>query len=56
MTAMNDFKPTISPGYTGNRHDDPPVTLTGGQCGILGFVAGTMFMMIITLLFRGLGA
>lgn len=56
MNAMNDFKPILRPGYTGNRHDDKPEALTAEQAGLLGFVTGMAFIMIITLLFRGLGA
>jgi hypothetical protein len=49
MNAMQDMKHLRSPGYTGNRHDDKPETLTKEQVGILSFVAGMLVMMTVTL-------
>lgn len=50
MKAMLDQKPRINSGYTGNRHDDKPDSLTKEQIGILSFVAGLMFAITISLL------
>jgi len=48
-SALKDFKPELYPGYTGNRHDDPPAKLSAGQAGMLGFVAGMMLVLTISL-------
>jgi hypothetical protein len=47
---MLDFKPSRSPGYTGNRHDDPPKKLSREQFGILCFVVGMMFALTLSLM------
>lgn len=52
--AMTDQKPRINPGYTGNRHDDKPESLTAGQAAILGWVVGMMMMLTISLFVGGL--
>ena len=49
--AMQDFKPLLNPGYTGNRHDDKPDALSKEQIGVLSFVFGMMFMAVISLAF-----
>lgn len=51
--SMLDFKPFRQCGYTGNRHDDRPDSLTKEQVGILSFVAGLMFAITISLLLGG---
>jgi len=52
MNAMADQKPRINPGYTG-RHDDPPAKWSAEQAGFLGFVAGMMLMLTISLFVGG---
>lgn len=52
--GMLDFKPFRSSGYTGNRHDDKPESLTAGQGAMLGFIAGAMMVLTLSLFVVGL--
>ena len=54
MNAMGDFKPVINPGYTGQRHDDKPESLSREQVGVLSFVAGMMFFALISVVMGAL--
>lgn len=52
-SAMQDFKPYRESGYTGNRHDDKPAKLSAEQAGIIGFIAGMLLVMTISLVVGG---